>query len=213
MWNIRKALKSLLIYRFCFSPLNFWTNVSLQFHNSLWKTIIGINITAIQWNRCKAAATLGCAHTRRAGGYKQAVAKKKVSEVQVFCLGRLPEAPCPEDSHQRAGAAGREAPGSFVQSWFSFWLCMYRYPAGTLWHRELAQEGRERGKAEKGERSWTGLKVSRSVCVVPGRDLEPGLGVRPRALITSTSSWPFLSIKPIWTSPAGDKPDVGPDSF
>ena len=44
-------------------------------------------------------------------------------------------------------------------------------------------------------------------CVLPGRDLEPGLGVRPRALITSTSSWPFLSIRPIWTSPVwkGDK--------
>jgi len=26
------------------------------------------------------------------------------------------------------------------------------------------------------------------VCVLPGRDLEPGLEVRPRALITSTSS-------------------------
>lgn len=38
-------------------------------------------------------------------------------------------------------------------------------------------------------------------CALPGRDLEPGFGVRPRALITSTSSWPFLSIKPIWTSP------------
>lgn len=36
----------------------------------------------------------------------------------------------------------------------------------------------------------------------PGRDLEPGLEVRPRARITSTSSWPFLSIRPIWTSPA-----------
>lgn len=146
----------------------------------------------------------------------QPVTKKKVSEVEVFCLWQLPEAPCPEDSHQRAGAAGREAPGSFAQSWFSFWLYMYRYPAGTLWHRELGQEGRKEARERrrmKKSRSLTCLKFSWSVCVVPGRDLEPGLGVRPRALITSTSSWPFLSIKPIWTSPAGDTPDIKPDSF
>lgn len=41
------------------------------------------------------------------------------------------------------------------------------------------------------------LDLRLSMHEVPGRDLEPGLGVRPRALITSTSSWPFLSINPI----------------
>ena len=45
------------------------------------------------------------------------------------------------------------------------------------------------------------LNLAEFECVLPGRDLEPGFGVRPLALITSTSSWPFLSIKPIWTSP------------
>lgn len=36
---------------------------------------------------------------------------------------------------------------------------------------------------------------------LPGRDFDPGFCTRPRALITSTSSWPFFSIIPIWISP------------
>lgn len=37
---------------------------------------------------------------------------------------------------------------------------------------------------------------------LPGVDLEPGFCVRLRALITSTSNWPFLSSIPICMSPA-----------
>lgn len=37
---------------------------------------------------------------------------------------------------------------------------------------------------------------------LPGVDLEPGFCVRLRALITSTSNWPFLSSIPICISPA-----------
>lgn len=36
---------------------------------------------------------------------------------------------------------------------------------------------------------------------LPGVDFEPGFCVRPRALITSTSSCPFLSTMPICMSP------------
>lgn len=61
---------------------------------------------------------------------------------------RLPEAPCPGDSLRRAAAAGRGAPGSFVQSLFSFWLYKFHYPADTPWHRELWKEG-QRKKVKK----------------------------------------------------------------
>lgn len=40
---------------------------------------------------------------------------------------------------------------------------------------------------------------------LPGVDLEPGFCVRPRALMTSTSNWPFLSTMPIWISPEGEE--------
>lgn len=66
----------------------------------------------------------------------------------------LPEAPCPVDSHQRAGAAGRVVPGSFVQSLFSFWLYMFHYPAGTPLHRELRGDGKSGGR-ETGDVRWT----------------------------------------------------------
>lgn len=56
-------------------------------------------------------------------------------------------------------------------------------------------EDGERTKCRGRGRNFVGLCVCLSliisdlnVCVLPGRDLEPGLGVRPRALITSTSS-------------------------
>lgn len=40
---------------------------------------------------------------------------------------------------------------------------------------------------------------------LPGVDLEPGFCVRLRALITSTSNWPFLSSIPICISPASGR--------
>ena len=48
-------------------------------------------------------------------------------------------------------------------------------------------------------------KPSPSCPASPGRDLEPGLGVRPRASITSTSSWPLRSMMATCTSPARQK--------
>lgn len=48
---------------------------------------------------------------------------------------------------------------------------------------------------------------SPSCSASPGRDLEPGLGVRPRASITSTSSWPLRSMMATCTSPAREKRD------
>lgn len=42
----------------------------------MWKTIIEIKI-AIQCKKGKIATTLGCAHTRRAGGYKHATRHKE----------------------------------------------------------------------------------------------------------------------------------------
>lgn len=47
----------------------------------------------------------------------------------------------------------------------------------------------------------------RSCSSSPGRDLEPGLGVRPRASITSTSSWPLRSMMEMCTSPVREKRD------
>lgn len=43
---------------------------------------------------------------------------------------------------------------------------------------------------------------------LPGVDLEPGFCVSPRALITSTSNWPFLSTIPIWMSPEREKKEA-----
>lgn len=43
---------------------------------------------------------------------------------------------------------------------------------------------------------------------IPGVDLEPGFCVRPRALMTSTSNWPFLSTIPIWMSPERKKKEA-----
>lgn len=44
-----------------------------------------------------------------------------------------------------------------------------------------------------------------TVFSIPGVDLDPGFCVRPRALMTSTSNWPFLSTIPIWISPEREK--------
>lgn len=49
---------------------------------------------------------------------------------------------------------------------------------------------------------------SPSCLASPGRDLEPGLGVRPRASITSTSSWPLRSMMAMCTSPARKRMNV-----
>lgn len=52
---------------------------------------------------------------------------------------------------------------------------------------------------------WSAYHVimygGRRIRFSPGRDLEPGFCTSPRALMTSTSSWPFFSIIPIWMSP------------
>lgn len=67
----------------------------------------------------------------------------------------IPGAPCPVDSPRIVGAVGRAAPESFVQSWFSFWLYKFHYPASTPLRRELVertktnrcQEENEHGKS------------------------------------------------------------------